>query len=528
MLNRIGSIIGWVGTALVFAAVAIRFLRPEWDRYAHWGAWAGLVCVLVYTLSQWRDIVGAFRRRQTRLGTLTAASIVIVLAILVAINWLGRRQNLRWDLTKSGEFTLSDQTTNVLRSLDAPLKITAFEKTQEMARFKDRLPEYGFVSKQVSIDYVDPDVKPAAARQYQVQSYGTVVFEYKGRTERVVGDTEQDLTNGIIKVVSGAKRTVYFLQGHGERDPNSTERGGYAAIKGALERENYTVERLALIQAGAVPDAATALVAAGPTSDLLPPELAAIQAYLAKGGKLLLMMDPPAANAAAGLPLFEGLAKEWGVQLGRDVIVDASGLGQLIGSSYDTPVSVSYPQHPITERFDTLTAFPLARSVSTEPGAGGVVAQPIVQTGERSWAETDIDSVTAKEGPKLDEAKGDRRGPISVGAAASQAVKAPDPAVPGGPKPADTKPPETRVAVMGDADFASNTAINISGNRDLFMNIVGWLSQQENLIAIRPKEPGDSRLTLTNDEARRVAWFALFVLPGAILALGVFTWWRRR
>jgi ABC-type uncharacterized transport system involved in gliding motility auxiliary subunit len=371
---------------------------------------------------------------------------------------------------------------------------------------------------------VDPDLKPAVARQYQVQSYGTVVFEYKGRTERVVGDSEQDLTNGINKVVSGAKKTLYFLQGHGERDPNSSERGGYTAIKSALERENYGVERLALIQAGAVPAEATAVVVAGPTSDLLPPELAAIQAYLAKGGKLLLLMDPPVTSTTASLPLFEGLAKEWGVQLGRDIIVDASGLGQLIGSSYDTPVSVSYPQHPITERFDTLTAFPLARSVSTAAaGAGGVTAQSFVETGQRSWAETDIDSVTAKDGPKLDEAKGDRRGPISVGAAASQAVKAPAQAA-----PADTKPPETRVVVMGDSDFASNVAINISGNRDLFMNIVGWLSQQENLIAIRPKEAGDSRLTLTNDQARRIAWLALFVLPGAILALGVYTWWRRR
>ena len=528
MLNRIGSVIGWVGTALVFAAVAIRFLRPEWDRYAYWGAWAGLVCVLIYTLSQWRDIASAFRRRQTRLGTLTAVSIVVVLGILVAINWLGRRQNLRWDLTKSGEFTLADQTTNVLRTLDAPLTITAFEKTQEMARFKDRLPEYGFASKQVSIDYVDPDLKPAVAKQYQVQSYGTVVIDYKGRTERVVGDSEQELTNAIIKVVSGAKKTLYFLQGHGERDPNSSERPGFSTIKSALERENYGVERLALIQAGAVPDQATAVVVAGPTSDLLAPEFAALEAYLAKGGKVFLMVDPPATNATPPLPLFEGLAKAWGATLGRDVIVDASGLGQLIGSGFDTPVSVSYPPHPITERFDTLTAFPLARSVTTGPGPGGVTAQPIVETGERSWAETDIDSVAAKEGPKLDEAKGDRRGPIGVGAAASQPVKAPEPPKPGDASPADTKPPETRVVVMGDADFASNVAINISGNRDLFMNIVGWLSQQENLIAIRPKDPGDSRLTLTNDQARRIAWLALFLLPGAILALGVYTWWRRR
>jgi ABC-type uncharacterized transport system involved in gliding motility auxiliary subunit len=81
---------------------------------------------------------------------------------------------------------------------------------------------------------------------------------------------------------------------------------------------------------------------------------------------------------------------------------------------------------------------------------------------------------------------------------------------------------------MGDSDFASNAAINVSGNRDFFMNIVGWLSQQENLIAIRPREPGDSRLTLTADQSRRIAWLALLIIPGAIFALGIYTWWRRR
>jgi ABC-type uncharacterized transport system involved in gliding motility auxiliary subunit len=525
MLKKIGGIIGWVGTVLVFAAVAVRFLKPEWDRYAYWGAWAGLVCVLVYTLSQWQDIVNAFRRRQTRLGTLAVASILIVLGILVAINYLGTRQSKRWDLTSAREFTLSDQTTNVLRTLDDSLKVQVFEKSQEIQKYKDRLTEYAGASKMVSVEYVDPDLKPTVARQYEVQSYGTVVFEYKGRTERVVGDSEQDLTNAIIKVVSGAKKKLYFIQGHGERDPNSSERVGYAAIKGALERENYGVERLALIQAGAVPDDATLVVIAGPTTDLLPPELAALEAYLATGGKLLLMMDPPLMSASAPLPVLEGLAREWGIQLGSDIVVDASGLGQLIGSSYDTPVAVSYPQHPITERFESLTAFPLARSVLTATaGAEGRTAQSFVETGERSWAEHDIDSVASKTGPKLDEEKGgDRRGPISVGAAVSQALT--EPAAPPG---AETKPPEARVVVMGDSDFAANVAINISGNRDLFMNIVGWLTRQENLISIRPKEPGDSRLTLTGDQARRIAWLALFLFPGAILALGVYTWWRRR
>jgi ABC-type uncharacterized transport system involved in gliding motility auxiliary subunit len=522
MFKRIGSIIGWIGTALVFGAVAVRFLKPDWDRYAYWGAWAGLVCVLVYTLSQWRDIAGAFRRRQTRFGALTAASVLIVLGILVALNYLGTRQSKRWDLTATGEFTLSDQTTNVLRKLDAPLKVRVFEKSGEMQRYKDRLGEYTALSTRIDVAYVDPDREPQVARQNQVQSYGTVVFEYKGRTERVVGNGEQEFTNGIIKVVTGAQKKLYFLQGHGERDPLNNERTGYGAVKTALERENYAVEKLALIQRGAVPEDATVLVVAGPTGDLLAPEKAAIDTYLAAGGKLLLLVDPPATSTTAPLPVIEGLARDWGAQFDKDIVVDASGIGQLFGSSFDTPVALNYPPHPITDRFDVLTAFPLARSVTILPGTAGRTPQSFVETGPRSWAETDLESVGKSGGPKLDAAKGDRQGPLSLGVAVSAPLKGAAPPAGG------AKAPETRVVVMGDSDFAANFAVGISGNRDFFMNVVGWLSQQENLISIRAKEPGDRRITMTADQSRRVAWFALVILPGLIFALGIYTWWRRR
>ena len=273
MVKKLAGIIGWLGTALVFAAVAIRFLRPEWDRVAYWGAWAGLVCVLVYTLTQWREIAGAFSRRQTRMGTLTITSIAIVLGILVALNYIGTRQTKRWDLTASNEFTLSDQTVNVLKRLNAPLAIKVFEKTSEMQRFRDALAEYEHQSTHVSIEYADADKKAALARQYQVTNYGTVVLEYQGRVERVVGSAEQDLTNGIIKVISGTQRRVYFVQGHGERDINSSERSGYGTIKSALERENYGVDKLVLIQQGQVPEDAAIVVVAGPKNDLLAPEV---------------------------------------------------------------------------------------------------------------------------------------------------------------------------------------------------------------------------------------------------------------
>src|SRR5712671_3536320 len=173
MVNRILSLVGWLGTAMVFVAVAIRFGFPAKEQYAYYLAWSGLVCVLAYTLGQWREIAKIFSRRQARYGTLTGVSVLVVLGILIAINYIGARQNKRWDLTTNKAFSLSDQTKNVLAKLDVPLQITVFAEEANFQRYREKLKEYEYVSKKVSTDYVDPDKKPALASQNQIQQYGT-------------------------------------------------------------------------------------------------------------------------------------------------------------------------------------------------------------------------------------------------------------------------------------------------------------------------------------------------------------------
>src|SRR6266508_5491998 len=150
MLSRILSIVGWIGTALVFVAVAIRFGLPAREQYAYYMAWAGLVCVLLYTLGQWREIAKVFSRRQARYGTLAATSILVVLGILIAINYIGAKQNKRWDLTANKQFSLSDQSRNVLTKLDSPLQVMVFAKEEEFQRYQDKLKEYEYLSKKIS------------------------------------------------------------------------------------------------------------------------------------------------------------------------------------------------------------------------------------------------------------------------------------------------------------------------------------------------------------------------------------------
>jgi ABC-type uncharacterized transport system involved in gliding motility auxiliary subunit len=520
MLKRIIDLVSWVAMALVLVAVVLRFqtVKPEWVDYGTPVAISALVLLLVWFVS-----LGFSGKRAARYGTLSLVSILVVLGILVAINYIGARQNKRWDLTTNQQFSLSDQTRNVLRKLDSPLQIMVFDKEEGFQRFKDKLREYEYSSKQVSTEYVDPDKKPTVASQNQVQQYGTILIKYKGRSERLTTDTEQDITTGIIKVVQGQQKKVYFTQGHGEKDATSSERDGYKAIADALARENYTVDKIVLAQSGSVPDDAAVVVVAGPKTDFFPAEIEALKKYLARSGKLLLLIDPADKADSAPLSGLIALAHDWGMDVGNDIVVDVSGMGQLIGTDQSVPVAANYPSHPITQRFKFLTAFPFARSVTPVPGGvNGRTAQGFVETSPRSWAEADIKGLLTTGKVAFSAAGGDKQGPITVAAAASAAGAA----TPGAA--ADAPKPETRVVVYGDSDFAANSGLGIQGNRDLFMNTIGWLSQQENLIAIRPKDADDRRVTMTAAQQTNVTWLSLLFIPAIIFGTGVYSWWRRR
>jgi ABC-type uncharacterized transport system involved in gliding motility auxiliary subunit len=520
MMKRIIDLVSWVAMALVVVAIALRFqtLKPEWTDYATPIAIAALVLLLLWFVS-----LGFSGKRAARYGTLSLLSVLIVLGILVAINYIGARQNKRWDLTVNKQFSLSDQTRSVLQKLDSPLQIMVFDKEDGFQRFKDKLREYEYSSKQVSTEYVDPDKKPTIASQNQVQQYGTILLKYKGRSERVTTDTEQDITTAIIKVVQGQQKKVYFTQGHGEKDATSSDRDGYKGIADALTRENYTVDKLVLAQTGSVPDDAAVVIAAGPRTDFFPGEIDALKKYLAKSGKLLLEIDPPEKVDSPPLSNLIALSHDWGIDVGNDIVVDVSGMGQLIGTDSSVPVAANYPSHPITQRFKFLTAFPFARSITPVPGGvNGHTAQGFVETSPRSWAEADIKGLLTTGKVAFSAAGGDKQGPITVAAAVSAAAAA----APGAA--ADAPKPETRVAVYGDSDFAANSGLGIQGNRDLFMNTIGWLSQQENLIAIRPKEADDRRVTMTAAQQTNVTLLSLLFIPAIIFGTGVYSWWRRR
>jgi gliding motility-associatede transport system auxiliary component len=546
MLKRILGLLGWLGVALVFAAVAISFLKPEWMQYKNPLAIAGLVCTLLYILSQWREIVQSFSGRQTRFGTLAAASVLVVLAILVAINYLSTRHTKRWDLTAAKQFTLADQTKKVLAGLDKPLRVIVFAPMDSFARYRERLDEYASQSRNFQVEYVDPDRKPAVAKPYEpLVAGGTVVFDYNGRVEKVNSSSEQDLTNGLIKVTHGQQNKVYFVQGHNERSAEDSDPTGYATAVQFLTATSFAHDNIVLSQVRAIPNDATLLAVAGPKSDFFPSEIDLLKGYLAKGGKVLFLLDPRDKTDAPQLTNVTALLKEWGIGVDDDVVinvpsdyavkegeaVDVGQLAALPNTDGTFVLAAKYLPHALTQGLGRVTVvFRMARSISAlTDNASGHVAQNLIETTASSWGETDIKRLTTGQVAR-EPSKGDKNGPLTVAAAVSAPATALDPAA---PKPdatngADAPKRETRIAVIGDSDFATNGLIGAGRNADLFMNAVNWLAQQEDLIAIRPKDPEDRRITLTAEQERRIFFLTVLIVPGLVLLAGVQTWWRRR
>ena len=488
---------------------------------------AGLVLIVAHLLLRWDDLARLVGRRQAKYGANTLLAAVAVAGVLGGGNYLVYKHTKRWDLTKNQRYSLSDQTKKVLANLKDDVKIIYFDRATNLAAGQDRLKEYQAASPRIKTEFVDPLKDPTKAQSYDARGpWPSIVVERASVREKISNDSEQDITNAIIKVTHEKKKTVCFEEGEGERDLEDGGDGGFSAAKSALGKSQYETQKVALLREQKVPATCSVFVVAGPQKDLLQPEIDAIRSFVKAGGKALIMVEP---EMKESYPNLTGLLKEWNIETQKDVVLDVSGMGQLFGTGPLTPLALQYPSHEITRDFSLATAFHMARSVQAGTGhVDGVTTQNLVETSQASWAETDL---TLKEPVGMDEGK-DRKGPISLGAVATITASTPDSPSPGpSPSPAagtDAAKPEGRVVAFGDSDFASNALLGFQGNQDFLLNTVAWLAQDADLISIRARDVDDQRLFVTRDQQANVWWLSIVLIPGLFIVLGVAAWWRRR
>ncbi len=440
-MNRIVPYLGPFGLGALVAGGLLWLFQPHRDQV--WASFliAGLGLSVIYLVARWRDVMVLMGRRGTRYGANLAVLVVLVAGIVVAINYLANRHNKRWDLTASKQFTLSDQTVKILGNLDRDIDFVILNRREAAAAALDLLQEYSYQSDRIHIEVIDQEAEPAKAARYKTETeaniaFGTIVIDGGDRQERISTATEQDVTNAIIKVLKEGKKKIYFVEGHGEKDTDEPAADGASLIKAKLEESNYEVAKfhpLRSMKDGKIelPKDATAMVVAGPKRDYLPAELDTFRHYLRNGGKVIFLIDPTNQGDTPNLAAF---MKELGVELGDNVVIDASGVGQLFGFGPEVPLVASYGFHPITERMASFASvFPFVRTVtSSDESPERVTVTELLTTSENSWAEEDLEALA--EGIQLDE--NEMQGALSLGVAVTI-------------QPEETATPET-----GEADDA--------------------------------------------------------------------------
>jgi ABC-type uncharacterized transport system involved in gliding motility auxiliary subunit len=511
-----------LGLAVIAGALIAYSVRSVWSVWQWVAVIVGAVLIVASLAVKADEIRAGLGRRSARFGINSAVSIFFLIGILGFVNYLGAQHVKRVDTTSEKIYSLSDESAKVAQQLNQDLRIKAFYPGGQDPETRELLDLFKTKNSKISYEFIDPDKQPQVAQQYQVTQYGelqnpmtgestrfgTLILELGGKTERIEKQSEkvheEDITNSLLKLVKGEKKTIYFTTGHGEKTIDDGDKSGFTNAKAGLEKENYVLKTVNLAEQGKVPDDASVVIMAGPKTEPFPNEMDSIDAYLNKGGSAYIMVDP---SPSPGLTDF---MKKWSINVGNNIVLDASGLGRLFGAGPEIPLVTKYSGHKITSGMKgVMTFFPLARSVAPamNPPAG-LTVENLFSSSERSWGETNMKSGEAK----FDEGV-DLKGPVSLAVVANKDL--------GNNKKA-------RLVVFGDSDFASNSGFGLQGNGNLFLNTVSWLAQDESFISIRPKNPDDRRLTMTEAQGRLVSYVMLLLLPAGVVITGASVWAKRR
>jgi ABC-type uncharacterized transport system involved in gliding motility auxiliary subunit len=501
-------------TLLVKLFIAIKLYTPPDQKIINLVLWISLglavIGLALYALFDPQRTREFLSGRQARHGSNAIIMLIAFILILVVINAIVYQNPIQWDWTEGKQNTLAPETIDTLLKLPAPVHAIGFytARTSSSSTLDLFTKMKAKSNGKFDYEFVDPEANPAKAQQYKITQDGSVVLLLQGRQEVLTSPSEQDFANSLVRLMNPGQRAVYFLTGHGERDIQNSGNKSYTRARTVLESKNYTVKSLNLLAQNKIPTDALSIIIDGPTQPITSQEMSLLNAYVAKGGSLVVMEDSSLVSKAGkpADPLLDYLTATWGITMVNDLVIDPSS-SQII-----VAVENSYGSHQITDKLQSqnmVSFFPTACSLTINSKVTNVQTTSLVSTINTSWGETDF---TALQNNKVAfDSTVDIAGPLTVAAAAENAST------------------NGRVVVIGDSTFASDIYFDQYGNGDLFINSVDWAAGQGNMINLTSSQPISRQMRLPSSLTILLLAFVFVILiPGLIIAAGVASWLVRR
>ena len=491
-MRRRADLIGYAGVVFLAAAAMVRLLFAGSGPVALGLAAMGVALFVAYIFLAEEAVQRFLSRRSTRAGGNVLGSTIFVLGIAVLVNILALRWDVRRDVTRDKLFTLAPETREALREAPSPLEAWVLypEGDPAIEAIRPVLEAAHLVRPDFRFHVVDPERDPVPAMRFGLSQYATVV-QAGDRHESFSGGEEEDFLSALVRASRGRRRRVAFLRGHGERLPHDRSRDGLYAAGRALDKRGYGVFITPFDRRGAVPDSVDVLVVCGPEVPLTAEESDSLRAWIARGGRLFLLLDPE-------WPVkMDSVLARFGVRFQDRFLEDPEGREPKVIQPAE------YSTHPVV-RVLRSRHIPVLL-----PGTGevkvvrrrvpGVRQSVLLRSGSRTRV---VDAPASEEAGKR---------PLAVAVQWTGT---------GGRK--------GRLVVVGDADFPTRDLFPVLGNGDFFLAAVQWLAEEESRIHLRPRPRSNRPVVLTRQQGR--AWMVLLVgiLPLAVLLAGGITWWRRR
>lgn len=466
---------------------------------------------------------------------------VLFLSLFGGLNYVAQNHFGRFDLTQSRRYSLSAETRSYLDRLEKPVRIYVTfrdekddeELAQAYTDLRGLLREYVYATRnnderrQIAVDFVDVYQNPKQAQALGIEQPNVVVvtsgerrrlvtidelYRIKNKKTREAFRGEATLTAAILDVTAAERKKIYFVQGHGEAQPDDVSERGLSQLRDALRQRNFDLAALDLTRDRRIPDDAALLLIVGPTDRFQRFEEELLRDYLqTRAGRIVLMLNP---GKQHGLDI---LLFDWGVIAYDDVIYDPSAAA----SAESGEILINhYTPHPITQTLinnQVYVLIGLARTVAADPGApveDGIKVQTLAATSESAWGERGY----RLPGPRQYTPGQDLHGNLGILTISERLKPANLPlSVPGG-----------RLAVFGTSDLITNNRIVTLGNLTLFLATVNWAAERDVDLNIPARPIERFQLALSQEELARLRLGLLLVVPGAVALLGLIVYWTRR
>jgi len=512
--SNLGGLIAVLGLIALATGLVIMLVLPDM-RTGAWGIMAlGIALLAIAFALDFQRVRRAITGRRGRFGLGTSIMASIFIGITILVNAISIGNYHRFDTSSLSQFTLTPQTIDVLKNLDTPVKAVGFFVPNDPysigSYVSSLLNEYEIHTKQLTVQYIDPDQHPDQAKKYGITEYQTVVFE-SGDHRLVVSPTqfvaidsegnvsmkaEHAFTSAILEVTGVAQKKIYFLTGHGEGNIDTN----FSKAKEGLFDDLYLVDTLNILTNPSIPDDCAVLIIAAPQNSLSSSEIEIIATYLNSGGQALILTNP------GTYPDIEKIISPWGIDIGEGTVVDPASC---VAPHQDMPVVPSSRDYFYLPN----VYFPGAAAIiPQEATPANVEMYPLVYTSTSSWLDKNF---TAGSEPVFD-SETEEMEPLIIGVIIAGV-------------PTDSSATKyTRLVVIGDSDFTSDENFDDANNGDLFLNSVNWLAEETSLISIRRNVQPFRRLVINPSQENFIKYSSIGLLPLLVLAAGVVIWWRRR